>query len=84
MKRRSLIQSAVASAGALAFPAVIASKKPQLVLGQSAALTGPAAQLGIQFRAGAKLYFDRVNAQVQARRVQVGSDQPGSFPRDLM
>ena len=63
MKRRSLIQSAVASAGALAFPAVIASKKPQLVLGQSAALTGPAAQLGIQFRAGAKLYFDRVNAQ---------------------
>jgi branched-chain amino acid transport system substrate-binding protein len=62
MDRRSLIQSAAAAAGALAFPAVHASRKVQLVFGQSAALSGPAAQLGIQFRAGAKLYFDRINA----------------------
>jgi branched-chain amino acid transport system substrate-binding protein len=62
MDRRSLIQSAAAAAGALAFPAVHASKKEQLVLGQSAALSGPAAQLGIQFRAGANLYFERINA----------------------
>ena len=34
-----------------------------IVLGQSAAFTGPAAQLGIQMRAGAKLWFDHVNAQ---------------------
>jgi ABC-type branched-subunit amino acid transport system substrate-binding protein len=34
----------------------------KLVLGQSAAFTGPAAQLGIQFHLGAKLWFDRVNA----------------------
>jgi ABC-type branched-subunit amino acid transport system substrate-binding protein len=33
------------------------------VLGQSAPLTGPAAQLGIQFQQGAKLCFDSVNAQ---------------------
>jgi ABC-type branched-subunit amino acid transport system substrate-binding protein len=35
----------------------------KLVLGQSAAFTGPAAQLGIQFHLGAKLWFDRINAQ---------------------
>ena len=35
----------------------------KLVLGQSAAFTGPAAQLGIQFHQGAKLWFDQVNAQ---------------------
>ena len=33
----------------------------RIVLGQSAAFTGPAAQLGIQFHAGAKLWFDQVN-----------------------
>ncbi len=35
----------------------------RIVLGQSAAFTGPAAQLGVQFHAGAKLYFDQLNAQ---------------------
>ena len=32
-------------------------------MGQSAAFTGPAAQLGVQFHQDAKLYFDQVNAQ---------------------
>jgi len=40
----------------------------RIVLGQSAAFTGPAAQLGIQFHAGAKLYFDQHNAQGGGRR----------------
>ena len=35
----------------------------KIVLGQSAPFTGPAAQLGIQFHQGAKVYFDQVNAQ---------------------
>lgn len=35
----------------------------RIVLGQSAALTGAAAQLGIQFQQGAKLWFDQFNAQ---------------------
>lgn len=35
----------------------------KIVLGQSAPFTGPAAQLGIQFYEGAKLYFDSVNAK---------------------
>ena len=35
----------------------------KITLGQSAAFSGPAAQLGIQLHAGAKVYFDAVNAQ---------------------
>lgn len=41
-----------------------------IVLGQSAAFTGPAAQLGIQFYEGAKLYLDQYNAQA-SRNVQI-------------
>ena len=33
-----------------------------IVIGQSAAFSGPAAQLGIQMRAGAKLWIDHVNS----------------------
>ena len=40
-----------------------AQSEGKIILGQSAAFTGPAAQLGIQFYQGAKLYFDQVNAQ---------------------
>jgi ABC-type branched-subunit amino acid transport system substrate-binding protein len=34
----------------------------EIVLGQSVALTGPAQELGKEMQLGAKLYFDRVNA----------------------
>ncbi len=51
-------------------PAVHA-QDDKLVLGQSAALTGPAAQLGIQFHQGAKLYLDHVNAQGGVLRKQI-------------
>lgn len=40
-----------------------AQSEGRIVLGQSAALTGPAAQLGVQFHQGAKLFFDQLNAQ---------------------
>lgn len=44
-----------------------------IVLGQSAAMSGPAAQLGIQMRAGAKLWFDHVNAQggINGRQIEL-------------
>jgi branched-chain amino acid transport system substrate-binding protein len=44
-----------------------------VAVGQSAAFTGPAAQLGIQMRDGMKAYFDLVNAQggVNGRRIQL-------------
>ncbi len=40
-----------------------AQTEDKIVLGQSVPLTGPAAQLGLQFQAGAKVCFDQVNAQ---------------------
>ena len=40
-----------------------AQSEGKIVLGQSAPFTGPAAQLGIQFYEGAKLYFDGINVK---------------------
>lgn len=44
-----------------------------IVLGQSAAFSGPAEQLGLQYYLGAKLYFDALNAQggVQGRTIEI-------------
>ncbi len=60
MKRRDVITRMAAGTAALALPAW--AQASRIVLGQSAAFTGPAAQLGIQMNHGAKLYFDHVNA----------------------
>ncbi len=51
-------------------PGITASS---LTVGQSAAFTGPAAQLGIQMRDGMKVYFDQVNAQggINGRKIQL-------------
>ncbi|MDP1976816.1 MAG: ABC transporter substrate-binding protein [Undibacterium sp.] len=45
----------------------------KILLGQSAAFTGPAAELGIQLNSGAKLYFDQVNATggVYGRKIEI-------------
>jgi branched-chain amino acid transport system substrate-binding protein len=45
----------------------------KILLGQSAAFSGPAAQLGIQLHAGAKAYFDQINEQggVFARKIEI-------------
>jgi ABC-type branched-subunit amino acid transport system substrate-binding protein len=61
MKRRTLLTQLAAAAGSIALPA-LAQTDRRIVLGQSAAFSGPAAQLGIQMNRGAKLYFDTVNA----------------------
>lgn len=44
-----------------------------IVLGQSAAFSGPAAQLGVQMNIGAKVYFDHVNSQggVYGRKIEL-------------
>ena len=54
----------------------------RIILGQSAAFTGPAAQLGIQFNRGAKLYFDQVNAQggVNKRLIEIRNLDDGYEP----
>jgi ABC-type branched-subunit amino acid transport system substrate-binding protein len=60
MKRRDAIKYAAAAGTTLALPSW--ARSSSIVLGQSAAFTGPAAQLGIQMNHGAKLYFDTLNA----------------------
>jgi ABC-type branched-subunit amino acid transport system substrate-binding protein len=45
----------------------------RILLGQSAAFSGPAAQLGIDLHAGAKLYFDSVNQRggIHGRKIVI-------------
>ena len=50
---------------------VRAQGEGRIVLGQSAAFSGPAAQLGLQFNQGAQLFFDQLNAQGGGGRRQV-------------
>jgi ABC-type branched-subunit amino acid transport system substrate-binding protein len=54
----------------------------RIVLGQSVALTGPAAELGIQMRNGAKTYFDHVNAGggVHGRKIELITLDDGYEP----
>jgi len=60
MKRRDAIKWLAGSSAALALPAFAQTNR--IVLGQSAAFSGPAAQLGIQMNMGAKIYFNALNA----------------------
>ncbi len=59
-----------------------AQSEGKIILGQSAAFTGPAAQLGIQFYKGAKVYFDQVNAQggVGKRLIEIRNLDDGYEP----
>ena len=58
------------------------AQEGKIVLGQSAAFTGPAAQLGLQFYQGAKVYFDQVNAQggVGKRLIEIRNLDDGYEP----
>lgn len=62
-------------AALLAMPAVAENgvSEHKIIIGQSAAFSGPAAQLGIQLHAGAKAYFDHVNSTggVFGRKIEV-------------
>ena len=61
MKRRTALTRLAAAGAAVALPA-FAQADRRIVLGQSAAFSGAAAQLGIQMNRGAGLYFDAANA----------------------
>ena len=66
---------------ALASQAQDGISKSAVTLGQSAALTGPSATLGVPFTQGAKLYFDRLNnaGGINGRKVELVSlDDMGS------
>ena len=59
-----------------------AQSEGRIVLGQSAAFSGPAAQLGIHFNQGAKLFFDQLNAAggVGKRMVEIRTLDDGYEP----
>jgi branched-chain amino acid transport system substrate-binding protein len=80
--RRHLLTSAAAFAASSISAPAFAQADNAIVLGQSAPLTGPAAQLGIQFREGAKLYFNQVNAKggINGRTIELRTLDDGYEP----
>ncbi|WP_093354213.1 MULTISPECIES: ABC transporter substrate-binding protein [unclassified Variovorax] len=80
MNRRHFSMAAGAAAlGGFAAVARAQGDGP-IVLGQSAPFTGPAAQLGIQFHQGAKVFLDAYNAQSGRRAVQIKTLDDGYEP----
>jgi len=82
MKRRTALAHLAVAPAALALPA-FAQVDRRIVLGQSAAFSGAAAELGIQMNRGAKLHFDAVNAaggingaQIELRSMDDGYEPP--------
>lgn len=80
ISRRQL--SRMVAASAIGNIGLVRAQDAPLVLGQSAAFSGPAMQLGTQFHAGAKLYFDQINARggVGGRRVEIRHLDDGYEP----
>jgi ABC-type branched-subunit amino acid transport system substrate-binding protein len=84
MRKKFLAAMLAVSAAWAAAPAgaVDGVTSDRILLGQSAAFTGPAAQLGIQMRNGIKAYFDFVNAKggVHGRKLELKSLDDGYEP----
>ncbi|RZL61036.1 MAG: ABC transporter permease [Variovorax sp.] len=80
MIQRRHFSIAAGAAAVGAFGMARAQSETPIVLGQSAAFTGPAAQLGIQFHQGAKLYLDQYNAVGGRRSVEIKNLDDGYEP----
>ena len=82
MISRRLFTLAAGAAAVSGLTAVRAETAKKIILGQSAAFTGPAAQLGIQFHQGAQVWFDQVNAQggVAGRMIEIRKLDDGYEP----
>ncbi len=80
-RRQALRGLLAAPAASVGLPARAQGER-RIVLGQSAALTGPAAQLGLQMNAGARIYFDRLNAEggVAGRTIELRAVDDGYEP----
>lgn len=81
MQRRQILSAAAGLGSSLLAPVMQAQGK-SIVLGQSAAFSGPASELGEQFRRGARLYFDRVNNRggIGGRPIELLSMDDGYEP----
>ena len=80
ISRRQLARMAAASA--VAGVGLARAQDNRIVLGQSAAFSGPAMKLGTQFHAGARLWFDQLNAKggVGGRQVEIRHLDDGYEP----
>jgi branched-chain amino acid transport system substrate-binding protein len=80
MKFLATFVSALAIAAAISAPASAADN--QIVFGQSAALSGPAAELGKGVKLGAEVYFNKVNAAggIKGRKIVLRSLDDGYEP----
>jgi branched-chain amino acid transport system substrate-binding protein len=81
-RRHALKRLVGAAAATVAAPLFAQTGSRSIVLGQSAAFSGPAAQLGEQFKRGALLFFDRQNAKggVNGRTIELKSVDDGYEP----
>ena len=72
----------LAGAGLVAAFGLARAQDSRIVLGQSAAFSGPAMQLGTQFHAGARLWFDQLNAKggVGGRAIEIRQLDDGYEP----
>lgn len=82
MKRRELIKGSTGLGLACLGVPALAQADRKIVLGQSAAFSGPASALGEQFKIGAQLLFDRVNARggVGGKMIELRSLDDGYEP----
>ena len=84
MNRRQLLSQLSAIAGATALPVlpVFAADNTKIILGQSAPFSGPAKELGEQFRDGALMAFEHINQRggVNGRRIELRSLDDGYEP----
>ncbi|RVU47354.1 ABC transporter substrate-binding protein [Rubrivivax rivuli] len=80
-RRQALKTLAGGAAAALALP-TWAQGERRILLGQSAAMSGPAAQLGLQMNRGARIFFERLNAEggVNGRRIELRAMDDGYEP----
>jgi branched-chain amino acid transport system substrate-binding protein len=80
MNRRDAIRRVAAVGATLALPAL--AQNNRIVLGQSAPLTGAAAQLGLQMNAGARIFFNALNAQggVNGNTIELRTADDGYEP----
>jgi len=71
-----------ASAAALVAAPVLAQNERRILLGQSCALSGAAAQLGIQMNRGARIFFDRLNGDggIGGRTIELKALDDGYEP----
>ena len=82
IRRRTLIKRSAGIGLASLGLTVLAQAERKIVLGQSAAFSGPASALGEQFKKGAKLMFDAANARggVNGRVIELLSLDDGYEP----